>query len=268
MLVPWAGQAKRLVPCRQLHGASAGVFGQGHGKGFEKDAVDVILWLLLCQAQRIDLHAVAEAAVFGVFNAVARRTDFVPKFHEGAHFTQLCHKADACVDKERDAANHFGEVFRRDLAAQIIENGCGCGQCEGELFLWRRTRLLQVVAAHVHRVPFGQMLPRIGRDIGDHAQRWFGRTDIGAAREVFFDDVVLDGALQGGDVGALLFGNGDIKREQPRRCRVDRHRRVHLLQRDIFEQRTHVAHMADGHADFTDFAFCQNVVAVISCLRR
>ena len=71
----------------------------------------------------------------------------------------------------------------------------------------------------------------------------FGRADIGAARQVFLDDVVLHGALQGGDVGALFFGHGDIERQQPGRGGVDRHRGVHLFQRDIREQRAHVAQM-------------------------
>ena len=40
---------------------------------------------------------------------------------------------------------------------------------------------------------------------------------------------------------ALLLGRDDVEREQPRGRRVDRHRRVHLVERDAVQQRRHVA---------------------------
>ncbi len=43
---------------------------------------------------------------------------------------------------------------------------------------------------------------------------------------------------------ALLVGERDVERQQPRRRRVDGHRRVHLAERDAVEQRAHVAEMA------------------------
>ncbi len=73
--------------------------------------------------------------------------------------------------------------------------------------------------------------------------------------------------MQLGDIGALFLGHGDIERQQPGRRGVDRHRGVHLLQRDLVEQRAHVAQMADRHADLADLAARQNVIAVIAGLR-
>ena len=67
---------------------------------------------------------------------------------------------------------------------------------------------------------------------------------------------------------ALLVGDGDIERQQPRRGRVDRHRRVHLAERDAVEQRAHVAEMGDRHADLADFARGERVVAVVAGLGR
>jgi hypothetical protein len=49
--------------------------------------------------------------------------------------------------------------------------------------------------------------------------------------------------------------------------RVDRHRGVHLLERDAVEQRAHVAEMADGHADLADFARAR-VVGIVAGLGR
>ena len=62
LLVPRARQAERLVPRRQLYGAGAGVLGQRDAEHLQHDALHVVLRLGLGQAERVDLHAVAEAA--------------------------------------------------------------------------------------------------------------------------------------------------------------------------------------------------------------
>ena len=63
LLVPGPGQAERLVPRRQLHGARAGVLGQRHREHLEDDALHVVLRLGLGEPERVDLHAVAEPAL-------------------------------------------------------------------------------------------------------------------------------------------------------------------------------------------------------------
>ena len=88
LLVPGARQAQRLVPGGQLHGAGAGVLRQHHGQHLDQDAVDVVLRLLLGEAQRIHLHAIAEAAVLLVRDAIALAADLVPEFGEGAHLAE------------------------------------------------------------------------------------------------------------------------------------------------------------------------------------
>lgn len=109
---------------------------------------------------------------------------------------------------------------------------------------------------------------RIGGHIGDHPQRGLGRADIGPAREIFLDDVILHRAVQGGHIGPLFLGHGDVERQQPGGGGVDRHRGVHLLQRDIRKQHPHVAQMGHGHTDLADLAPAQFMVAVIAGLGR
>ena len=94
------------------------------------------------------------------------------------------------------------------------------------------------------------------------------RKHVSAAREIFLDDVVLDRAGERRARRALLVGDGDVERHQPRRGGVDGHRRVHRRERDAVEQRAHVAKMADRHADLADLAARQHVVAVVAGLRR
>ncbi len=116
------------------------------------------------------------------------------------------------LTKNETAADHGGEVFGRHLGAQVVEHGDGGRQRVGELLFRRRPGLLQVIAADVHRVPFRQVARGIGGDVGGQPQRGRGRQDVGAARQVFLDDVVLHRALQ----------RGDCRRPVPRpaRCRA------------------------------------------------
>ena len=67
---------------------------------------------------------------------------------------------------------------------------------------------------------------------------------------------------------ALLIGQRDIEREQPGGGGVDRHRRVHRVERDAVEQHAHVAEMRDRHADLADLALGERMVAVVAGLRR
>ena len=71
LLVPRPRQAERLVPRRQLDRARARLLRQRHRQHLEDDALDVVLRLLRGEAERVDLHAVAEAALARVGDAVA-----------------------------------------------------------------------------------------------------------------------------------------------------------------------------------------------------
>ena len=79
LLVPRPGQAERLVPGGQLDRSRAGVPPERHRERLERDAVDVVLGLGLGQPERIDLDAVAQAAVLLVLDAVALAAELVPQ---------------------------------------------------------------------------------------------------------------------------------------------------------------------------------------------
>ncbi len=112
------------------------------------------------------------------------------------------------------------------------------------------------------------MLDGVGDGVGDQAHGGLGREGVGPAREVLLDDVVLRRALERRGVDAGLLGGDDVEREQPRGRRVDRHRRVHAVERDAVEQRPHVALVADRHADLADLAARELVVGVVARLGR
>ena len=228
------GRPEGLVPGRQLHGPGPGALGQRDAEGLEHDALHVVLGLLLGQAERVDLHAVAEAAQLGVLDAVALAADAVPQRGEGPHLARLLDEADAGVDEEADAADHGGQLVGVDLArvAHAVEHADGGGQGVGDLLDRRGPGLLQVVAADVDRVPLGRVAHRVGDGVDGEAEARAGREDVGAPAEVLLDDVVLRRARQAARVDAVVLGVGDVEAEQPGRGGVDRHGRVHLRHGD------------------------------------
>ena len=125
-----------------------------------------------------------------------------------------------------------------------------------------------MVAADVDRVPFRHLAAGEGDRVRGQPHRGLGREDVGAAREVFLDDIVLGRAGQFRPRRALPLGRRDIEGEQPGRGRVDRHRGVHPGERDIPEQGLHIAEMGHRHADLADLAAGQRIVGVVAGLGR
>ena len=66
----------------------------------------------------------------------------------------------------------------------------------------------------------------------------------------------------------LALGIRDVAAEQPRGRGVDRHRGVHLAERDAGHQSFHVAAVGDRHADLSDLAARQLVAGVVAGLCR
>ena len=64
----------------------------------------------------------------------------------------------------------------------------------------------------------------------------------------------------------LLLGDDLVEREQPHRGGVDRHRGVHLVERDVLEEPPHLAEVRDRHADLADLAARQRRVGVVAGL--
>ena len=270
LLVPGPGQSHRLVPGRELEGPRPGVAGQDHGQGLDHDPLDVVLGLGLGQPERVDLDPVPEPEHLRIFDSVALPTDLGP---EPAHRLQLrdfLDESDPGVDEERDPAEHPGEVLVGDLAPGLdfVEHRDRVGERVGDLLNRRGAGLLQVVGADVDRVPRGHLVDREGDHVGDQAHRGLGREGVGTAREVLLDDVVLGRPLELRAIDSGLLGRGDVEPEHPGGDRVDRHRGVHLAERDAIHQGFHVTQVRDRNADLADFATRERVVRVVAGLGR
>jgi hypothetical protein len=217
-------------------------FREHHGQHFEDDSLHVVFRLRLGQAQGVHLHAIAESAQLGICHLVAGQGQLVPHLAEGPQLATLFDETYAGIDKERDPLDDLRERIRSDFARSLdpIENRHRGAQGVGQLLHRRRPRLLQVVAADVGRIPFRHMLDRVVDRIGDQAHRRTRRIDVGAAREIFLDDVVLGGAAQFGRIDPSPLRQADVQRQEPRRRGIDGHRGVHLIERDLVEQLIHV----------------------------
>ena len=171
------------------------------------------------------------------------------------------------VDEERHAAEHARERLGRNPLAHAVEHGLGGRERVGDLLHRRGPGLLEVVRADVDRVPLRHLVDRERDHVRDQAHRGLGRERVGAAREELLDDVVLGRALEGAPGDAVLLGDRHVEGQQPSRGRVDRHRRVHLVERDAVEQGVHVALVGDRYADLADLAARQLVIGVVARLR-
>ncbi len=141
------------------------------------------------------------------------------------------------------------------------------GDREGHFLHGRRPGFADVVAADRNGVPVRQFTFTPREDVGDDPHRVPRRVDVGAARDVFLQDVVLDGAAQLGQRDTLPACDRHIQREQNNGGGVDRHRRRHLAQRDAVKQRRHVVDGVNRHTNTAHFPCGHRMVGVVAHLR-
>ena len=187
---------------------------------------------LACGAQLGDLHEVMHA--IGKEEGQARRkgVDIQPGRHPGAHI--------------------FQTVGKRIGQFQVV----------------RRAGLLHMIAGHRNEIELRHLGRAIGKDIRDNPHRGCRRIDIGIAHHEFLQNIVLDGACQGGRRNALLLGSGDEQRQHRHDRAIHRHGDGHAVQRNVAEQDVHVGDGIDRHPGHADIVRDKLVIGVIAPVRR
>jgi hypothetical protein len=178
----------------------------------------------------------------------------------------LLHEADAGVDEERHAPEHAREGVGGHALAHAVQHRLRRRQRIGDLLNGRGAGLLQVVRADVDRVPLRNLVDGEGDHVRDQPHRGLRRERVGAARQELLDDVVLGRALKGARLDAVLLRHRHVQGQQPGGRGVDRHRRVHLVERDAVEQGVHVALVGDRDPDLADLAAGELVIGVVASL--
>ena len=230
------------------------------------DAHDVVVRLLRGQGATGGLGVEAKHLGFWIFGAETLLHDFCPDAAGGAELGNLFKQVVVGVEEERQARSEFINIHA-DLDGGV-NVGDAVGQGEGDFLHGAGTGFTDMVAGDGDGVPLGHVVFTVGKDVGDDAHGLFGRIDVGAARHVLFEDIVLDRA--GDFIGgyALLFSYGNVHAEQDGSGGVDGHGGGNLVQRDAVEKDFHIRQRVNGHADFTDFTETHAGVGVVAHLGR
>ncbi len=136
----------------------------------------------------------------------------------------------AAKKNERRGANVSTASPAAIARAHVLDR---VGEGERQLLHRRRSGLADVVARDRDRIPVRHLGRAEAEDLGDEAQRRRGRIDVRPAGDVFLEHVVLDRPADLIRADPALLGDHDVHREQRRRRGVDRHRRRHLVEREV-----------------------------------
>ena len=123
-----------------------------------------------------------------------------------------------------------------------------------------------MVAADRYGVPLGHPLLAELHGIGDKAQARLGRINIGSARDVFLQNVVLDGSAKRFGGNTVLLRHRDVQGQQNGGGGVDGHRSGNLIQRNVLQQNFHVLDRSDGHSHAAHFTVHQGMIRVVANL--
>jgi len=147
----------------------------------------------------------------------------VPEAARGAVLGNLLEKVVVRGEEEGEPLPELIDVETRVDCRLHVSDGVREG--ERHLLHRRRSGFTHVITADRDRVPLRQLAFAESEDVGDDPQRRPRRVDVGAARDVFLQDVVLDGARQRAKGHALALRDRHIQRQQDDGRRVDGHRR-------------------------------------------
>ena len=157
--------------------------------------IDVVLGLRLGEAEAVHLHAVAEAAQLRRRRRRSARASSSSQSSVIARTLQTSStkRMPAFRKKEMRPERRAGSPrpARRGRARTASSTAIAVRHRVRDLLHRRRAGLLQVVGADVDRVPLRDRVDGVGDHVADQAHRGLGREDVGPAREVLLDDVVL-----------------------------------------------------------------------------
>ena len=141
-------------------------------------------------------------------------------------------------------------------------------QGKRQLLHGRTAGFSNVIARNGNRVPLWNVLGTVSEDIGDDAHRWTRWIHVGSTRDVFLQQIVLNSAADFAGWHTALLCNELVHQQQNCCCRINGHRRCHLVERQVGKQRAHIVERINRYADLAHFASGPRVVAVVSHLGR
>ena len=150
---------------------------------------DIIFRLLRGQRRSRRLRVEAQHQRARISRAKAFAHDVRPEPARGAVLRDLLEQVVVRVEEKRKPRREF--VHGQARGDRGVDVGDGVGQREGHFLRGGRASLANVIAGNGDGVPGGQFGAAPGEKIGDDAHRRARRIDVGAARDVFLQDIVL-----------------------------------------------------------------------------
>ena len=187
-----------------------------------------------------------------------------PQHAARPHLGHLHEEVHADRPEEGDARRELvdGETSG-ETGADVFE---AVGERVGEFEIGRRAGLLHVIAGHRDRIELRHVAGGERENVGNDAQRWCGRIDVGVANHELLQNVVLNGSGEPGGRHALFFGGDDVERQDRQHGAVHGHRHRRAVERNAVEQDAHVVDGIDrhsGHADVAGHALMVGIVAAV-----
>ena len=188
---------------------------------------------------------------------------------EDARRPQLRHlheEVHADAEEERQARRELVDLDaggqRRPNVLHAVRQG------EGHFLDQIGARLLHVIAGYGDGVEARHVLRSVADDVGDDAHALLGRIDVGVAHHEFLQNVVLNGAGQGGRSDPLLLAGDDVAGHHRQHGAVHGHGDGHLIEGNAVEENLHVLDRIDGHPGLADVARHPRMVRVIAPVGR
>ena len=107
-----------------------------------------------------------------------------------------------CIEEKRQPRRELIHIEARPNRRFHV--GYAVAQREGDFLHRRRSRFAHVITRDRDRIPLRQVLIRPGKKVGDDAHRLLGRINIGSARDVLLQHVILHGAGELANVFILI----------------------------------------------------------------
>ena len=234
------------------------------GQRLHRHAHDVVERLLRGERDTAGLRVKAQFAA-GIVGTETLAHEARPQPTRGAELGDLLEEIAMRGEEERQARRKG--IDGEPGVDGLLYVGDRISERERHFLHRRGAGFANVVARDGDRIP----LRHFGRAEAEHLrrerERGIGRIDVRAARDVFFENVVLYGARQRRARDAAFLGDDNVHREQRGGRRVDGHRRRDFVERNTVEQHVHVVDRIDGDTDPTDFTAGARRVGVDAHLR-
>ena len=230
------------------------------------DAHQVVVGLLRGERAAGGLRVKSQLLRARVRHAEPLAHDARPQAASRAELGDLFEKIVVRGEEKRQTLRR--RLERQSARRRSVDVGDAVGERERDFLNRRRSRFANVVSTYRDRVPPRQLVTAESTHVGDEAQRCLWRIDVGSARGVFLQNIVLHRTAENFSRDLPPIRERDVHRQQDDGGGVDCHRCGNAIQRNAFEQLFHVVERIDGHPHAAHFASGQRMIRVVAHLGR